>query len=141
MVGVRIKKQTKNPIDLQMLAADAYHAKQVADAAAERWEASKADLAQALTNEQQKSVTAVLSDGQRVKATYTRGKRIDYDEAMLKKKLGAKLWKKVSKAVLDKDALKEHLEGHPDHITDVAQCAEEVLFKPSIKFTPIKERK
>lgn len=139
MPGVRIRK-SKPTADLQSLALDSWEAKKQFDMAQARWDALKADLAAALEEAEQKTVTVETDDG-KVRATYTRGKRLDYDEPRLKKKLGAKIWKKVSKTVLDKDALKEHLDEHPDQIADVAECTDEVLFKPSIKFSPIKERK
>lgn len=66
-------------------------------------------------------------------ATLVEAARIVIDEERLKKALGADLWNKVTKRVLDKSALEDQMaQGVVDPVV-VAQCSDEKPNKPYLR--------
>jgi hypothetical protein len=88
-------------VELLELAA----AKAAAKEAAQRVVASEARLIEAMHKAGQKTVSAVLADGEAVKGTLVEPQSVVIDEERLKKAVGASMWKKVTKTVLDKTKL------------------------------------
>lgn len=68
-----------------------------------------------------------------ITATVVRGERVIISEESLKKKIGATLWGKVTKQVLDKEKLEAHVATGAISATDVAACSETKENKPYVK--------
>lgn len=60
---------------------------------------------------------------------------VEIDEPRLKRQLGAKVWKKVTKQVLDRKLLDDALSTGEVDIAVVAQCSQEKFRSPYIKLT------
>lgn len=89
-------------------------------------------LIEALEKKGQKSVTANNGD---ITGTLVKGSTISIDEEKLKKSLGAALWKKVTKQVLDKERLEAHIVTGDVDANVVAAASTEKDRKPFIKVT------
>jgi hypothetical protein len=61
--------------------------------------------------------------------------RIEIGEAMLKRKLGATLWKRITKTILDRDLLEHEMAAGNVDPKVVAMCSEEVPIAPYIKIS------
>lgn len=81
-----------------------------------------------------KSVT-VIDGADKITVTKVEGTRIVIDEPKLKKSLGAAVWNRITKAVLDKEKLENEVAvGHIDPNV-VAAASEEKPVKPYLKPT------
>ncbi len=60
---------------------------------------------------------------------------VEVDEARLKRKIGAKVWHKLTREVLDKSKLDDALATGLVDIADVALCSSEVPRSPYIKIS------
>lgn len=101
------------------------------DLAEQVFEAEKR-LIDALESKGQKSVSANNGD---LTGTLVKGSTITINEESLKKALGAGLWKKVTKQVLDKERLEAHIVTGDIDPNVVAQHSTEKDRKPFIKVT------
>lgn len=95
---------------------------------------TQAELIDWMEDEGKKSLTADDGDN-RISGTIVRGTRIVIDEGRLKKLLGAKLWNKVTKKVLDKSKLEDLIVRNEIDPMEVATCSNELDNKPYIKVT------
>ena len=104
-------------------AVSAYvEAKRAAEAAAEQLAKAQHELVELLASREQKSIQSDVN-GLRMQVTVASAERVRYDEAALKKALGARTFNAVSKRVLDRGRLDQAVaEGKVD-ITVVAQYA------------------
>jgi hypothetical protein len=68
-------------------------------------------------------------------ATFVQSSSDIVNEPMLKKKLGAALWKKVTRQTLDKKLLDAHIASGDIDPAVVASCSEEKLNNPYIKIS------
>ena len=82
-----------------------------------------------------KTLSANLDDGRIAQATAVHATRLIFNEQQLRKKLGAPMWKKVTKQVLDRKLLEEQVALGEVSALDVADAAEEVPNKPYVKVT------
>lgn len=88
--------------------------------------------------EGQKSRTATTRLG-RFRATVVQGQTVKYNEAGLKKALGADLWKKVTKQVLDKALLEDKVSTGDIDIHVVAEHTTVKDNKPYVRITPVSD--
>lgn len=101
-----------------------------------------AQVASSAFEDQQAYVIAMMGDqktakAQTVKATVVRRPVTTYNEAGIKKALGAVLFRKVSKQVLDKKALEQAVNDGIVDINVIAAHAEVKDSKPYISFSKI----
>lgn len=98
---------------------------------------AEARLIDAMERKGQKTVSA--GD---LRGTLVKGTTITIDEAALKKSLGARLWGKVTKQVLDKEKLEAHIVTGEVDPNVVASVSAEKDRKPFVKvsgtYTPTK---
>ena len=80
------------------------------------------------------------ADGLAVKAAVVQTERVIYNEAQLKKALGAKVWSKVTAPVLDLKLLEAAITTGLVSPVTVAQCALITPNTPYIKITEKKEK-
>lgn len=92
--------------------------------------AVEADLIVALEKKGQKTISANNGD---LTGTLVKGSVITIDEDALKKALGATLWKKVTKQVLDKERLEAHIVTGDVDPNVVASVSAEKDRKPYIR--------
>lgn len=96
--------------------------------------------------EQQETVLALMEKGEvdtyKVKvgnkmltATRMQNTSLVYDQKSLKKRLGSKLWDKITTKSLDKAKLEAFIASGEVKAADVAACAEEKKTAPFIKVT------
>lgn len=82
-----------------------------------------------------KTMKSELDGGRIAQVTLVKGSRLVFHEDELRKKLGAAMWKKVTKQVLDKKLLEDQVAlGNVSPLV-VAGAAEELPNKPYIKLT------
>lgn len=130
-VGIKIQKAAKSaPLDLEI--------ETLRDLKA------KAEAAQLLFEEQQERVVKTFeAQGRKtmksgtVKATLVERSLTRYDERGLAKALGAPVWNKVTKRVLDKPKLEDAVDKGEVDINVVAQHATVVPSKPHIRFSAV----
>ena len=89
-------------------------------------------LVEALEKKGQKTVSANNGD---LNGTLVKGTTVSINEEALKKALGAPLWKKVTKQVLDKERLEAHIVTGEVDPNVVASVSTEKDRKPFIKVT------
>jgi hypothetical protein len=77
----------------------------------------------------------ITDDYSTIQATVVKGTRLKIDEDRLKKNLGATMWAKVTKRVLDKAKLEDAIARGAVSPVDVATCSEEVPNKTYVKLT------
>lgn len=82
-----------------------------------------------------KPATVPVPWGGKVKATVIAAERVIINEDVLQKTLGAKLWGKVTKAVLDKAKLEAHITTGDIDANVVAACSETKVNKPYVKIS------
>jgi hypothetical protein len=111
------------------------HLKAVAAQASTDAKDAQDDLIKMMQTDGVTSFDADLPDAT-VKATIVEGSTIVLDEAKLKKKLGAPVWKKLLKWSLDRQLLEDAIARGTVSATTVAECSEE---KPRAAFVKLTE--
>ena len=81
----------------------------------------------------QKTAALTLPNGDEVKGTLVTPQTVAIDEARLKAALGSKMWPKVTKAVLDKDALEAQVAVGNIDANVVAGCSTLKDIKASVR--------
>jgi hypothetical protein len=109
-------------------------AKVEAEAASNRVEELQAALIEEMKATGDPTVHTQLG-GEAITGTLVEATRIKVDEAKLAKTLGADLWNKVTKKVLDKEKLEQQIAAGKVNPTDVAAVSEELPNKPYVKVT------
>lgn len=98
------------------------------------------NLVNALKSRGQSTVSTTLGSGATVKGTLVEGTRVTIDADRLKGALGAPLWKKVTKQVLDNEKLEAAVALGEVDPNVVAACSTEKDVKPYVrlsgKFSP-----
>ena len=126
----RKKVVAQNRTDL-VAAMDMFAAaKQVKDEVLAEYAKAEEALVQIMQEHGVKSVT-----GTEAKGTLIEGTRIVIDEAALKKRLGAGMWDKITKQVIDKEKLEARIAVGDIPATAVAVCSEEFPNKPYVRVT------
>lgn len=92
------------------------------------------DLIEWLDDKNQKTLSVSTASG-KVKGTVVRGSRMVLDESRLKKLLGARLFNKATKRVIDKKKLEDLIARSEIQALDVAACTDENFNRPYIKIT------
>lgn len=116
------------PFEIQALA----ELKALADAALLRFEEQQERVVKLLEQQGRKSAT----NGS-VRARLVIGSSTRYDERGLAKALGAPVWNKVTKKVLDKGKLEDAVDKGDIDLNVVAQYATVTPNKPYIRLTPV----
>lgn len=119
--------------DVQKGLLDLAVAKAEAKVAAEKVALAERTLIDRLHNAGQKTVSVVLTNGDAVKGTLVEPQTVTIDEDALKKRLGATLWKKVTKTVLDKAKLEAAVSIGEIKQTTVAEVSTIKDIKPSVR--------
>lgn len=106
--------------------------KQTAKETQEEFEEVQKRVISTLERTGKKSITA---NDRNLRGTLVKGSTMVLDDEALKKTLGAKIWNKITKRVLDKEKLEAHIvTGEVDkHL--VAQCTTEKDSKPYIRLS------
>lgn len=108
------------------------HAKRAKEVAEERFSEAQQDLLDVLGD--QKSAWANVDD-MRVTVTQVEQSRVVIDESRLKKCLGAPVFNKITKRVLDKELLQDAITRKEVDPVKVAQCSEEIRSRPFIRMS------
>lgn len=93
----------------------------------------EAKLVEALIVAKQKTISVTLDDGKTIKGTLVEAQRVLYDGDKLEKTLGAPMWKKVTKQVLDAVKLEAQITVGAIDPNVVAACSEVKDNKPYIR--------
>lgn len=101
----------------------------------EQLDGVQAELIDWLDSRDQKTLSIDLPDGRNIKGTAIHGTRVIIDEPRLKKTLGAKLFNKLTKRVLDKNKLEDAMASGEVNPLDVATCSDEKHNRPYMKVT------
>lgn len=83
----------------------------------------------------EKSITVTTASGEIVTGTMVQGERVVFNDAALKKKLGATMWNKVTERVLDKRKLEDQIAAGAVETADVAAASTTTKNKPYVKVT------
>lgn len=121
--------------DITHLLAEAAALKLMAESAKKSYDAKQEELVQAMRAVGQKTATVSLPDEQAIKGTLVEGTRITIDEARLKQALDAKMWKKITKEVLDTTKLEAAVALNEVDANVVAACSTEKDVKPYVKIS------
>lgn len=120
--------------DFDKLVADLRVAKQNKERSDQAYIQAQAEVAKYLSDHGQKSMVGHNPDGQ-YRATVVTTERVTFNEATLKKALGAKLWKAVTVSKIDSTRLKRAISsGQIDPII-VAQHSEVKKSAPFIRLS------
>jgi hypothetical protein len=117
------------------LLLDLARIKALEDELAKQKAAVQESLVTALKAVGQKTASATTDNGDSIKGTLVEAQRVTYDEDRLKKALGAPVWKKVTKQVLDKQKLEAEITVGAVDPNVVAGCASVADNKPYVKVT------
>lgn len=80
-----------------------------------------------------KSTTVDAANGEHLSVTLVEGTSIVIDESLLKKKLGARMWDRVTSRVLDKRKLDANVAAGDIDPMVIAECSNEVPRTPFVK--------
>lgn len=109
--------------------------KTTAKAATNEWKTRQVDVLADMEELDAQSFSYENDVGEKVRVTRVQGTSINVDEAMLKKKLGARAFNKLTRPVLDPTKLEDAIsDGSVDPVI-VSECSEEVKLSPYIKVT------
>ena len=129
------QKRTAIRSKLQRQLEEIRRLKEVQAKADMEWRAIQSGVVELLDELNIDSFTYEDDEGMKVKATKVQGSSLVFDEPQLKKALGAKAWKTVTRLVLDRTRLEDAVaEGRVDPVT-IAECSSEKDSKPYIKLT------
>lgn len=117
--------------ELKALAATKHEIAELQEAAKER-EAKLLDIYEDLG---EKSISVTTSSGEVITGTMVQGERVVFNDAALKKSLGAAMWNKVTERVLDKRKLEDQIAAGKVETADVAAASKTTKNKPYVKVT------
>jgi hypothetical protein len=129
----RLRPSTRTNLDAQIL--EVAELKSQAAALKEQIDALQPKIIAALDKKEQKSRSVTMDDGKVVTATVVKGETVATDYDMLAKRVGTRVWTKITKRVIDPSKLEEAVANEVVSANDIADVSTIVPKAPYVKVT------